>query len=193
MFGKAGRNIPPDDVKFIARLFSAFIGGTPEGMQIALSLLNIRPEPVSTLQTYFKAGQGKHEGSKLRTTDLQMVRAYIWKKTNKVRWDSIEVDEREDASVCDSCGGRYPIDYCLKSMEVVKKTGESRTEMWCNRCRYQHEDPRVRQTADQRVCHGCEKVTCEFHPKHLLFDKPMALLPARAAGEPQLPAGWVRP
>lgn len=195
-FGEVGMNVPKEDIIFIGKLISAYVKQTPQGKQTMLTLMNCAPKPVSTLQTYFKAGHGQREESKLKPSELMEFRGWIFKGVNSVKWDSIEVDEREDATVCDNCGGRYPIDYCMKQVETVKKTGESRFEQWCNHCRYQHEDPRIRQTGDLRSCGTCEKLVCEFHPKHHTLETPtIALLPQRAAAgsDVSLPPNWVRP
>lgn len=189
-------NVPQADVAFIGKLVSAYIKGTPEGKQTALKLLNCEPKPVSALQTYFRASAGsRHEDAKIKPRDLMEFKGWIYKGTNCVKWESIDIDEREDASVCDNCGGRYPVDYCMKQIESTKKTGEMRIEQWCNHCRFQTDDPRVRSTGDQRTCGACEKVTCEFHPKHHVLDRPVALLPQRAASsnDAYLPPGWSRP
>ena len=195
-FVEAGMTVPREDILFIGKLISGYVKQTPQGKHTMLTLMNCAPRPASALQTYFKAGYNGQEDKKLKPSDLMEFRGWIYKGVNAVKWDSIEIDEREDANVCDNCGGRYPIDYCMKQVETIKRTGESRIEQWCNNCRVHHDDPRVRQTGDQKVCGACEKITCEFHPKHHTLNSPaIALLPQRTAAgsDVPLPPGWARP
>lgn len=194
-FIEAGMPVPREDIMFISKLVSSYVKTTPHGKATMLTLMNCKPRPASILNTYYRAGNIGQENQRIKATDLMEFKGWIHKGTNTVRWDAIDIDEREDASVCDSCGGRYPVDYCLAQTENIKRTGEARMEMWCNHCRYQSEDPRVRQTGDQKKCDGCEKIICEFNPKHhSLPNSNIALLPTRAvSGEPNLPPGWVMP
>lgn len=193
--GEAGIRIDPNDLKFIGKLISAYVRSTPQGKQTMLKLMNASVSPASALSTYFKAGFMGQEDQKIRPRDLMQYKGWIYKGNNPLKWEAIEIDEREDATMCDNCGGRFPEDYCLSKIEVIKRTGESRTELWCNHCRYSHDDPKIRQSGDQRTCAACEKVNCEFHPKHhLLPQQPVTMLPQRAAvGAPPLPPGWERP
>lgn len=195
--GEAGIRIDPNDLKFIGKLVSAYVKTTPQGKQTMLKLLNADVVPASPLSTYFKAGHMGQEEQKIKPSDLMQFKGWVYKGTNCVRWNAIEIDDREDATMCDNCGGRFPDDYCMRRVETTKRTGEVKTEQWCNHCRYSHEDPRIRTNADQRTCVGCEKINCEFHPKHhsLTQNSNVALLPQRAASgdAPPLPPGWERP
>jgi hypothetical protein len=190
--GEAGMNVQQEDILFLAKLTRAYFE-TPEGAQTALVYLKSEAKPVSVLRTYFKAGRERRDEWKVNATKLKEFHGYLHQEIGCVPWSAVEVDAREDADTCDSCGGRYPIDYCMTKVEVPKQTGQLVTEKWCNHCRYNHEHPKVRQTGDQRKCAGCEKIACEFHPQHPSAEpqRPVALLaPARAAGDGLGPIGW---
>lgn len=194
--GDAGVRIDPADLKFIGQLVSAYVKTTPQGKQTMLKLMNATVEPAGALNTYFKAGFFGKEDHKIKPRDLMTFKGWIYKGVSSVRWLGVEIDEREDAVVCDNCGGRFPEDYCMKDIETVKRTGETRTEQWCNHCRYSHDDQRTRTTGDQRTCASCEKLVCEFNPKHhtLPVRSNVAMLPQRAvSGDVPLPPGWERP
>jgi hypothetical protein len=194
--GEADVRIDPADIKLIGKLISAYVKQTTPGKQTVLKLLNATVAPASILNTYFKAGHMGQEEQKIRPRDLMEFKGWIYKGTSTVKYEAIDIDEREDAAICDCCGGRFPEDYCLRPVESTKRTGEVKNELWCNHCRYAHEDPRIRTTGDHRTCAACEKVICEYNPKHQsITQAPMAQLPQRATsnGGPPLPPGWERP
>jgi hypothetical protein len=191
---RAGMNLSQQDVLFLGRLASAYFK-TPEGIQTALSYLKIKAKPASILQTYFKAGFSGQEDKRIKSTDLMRIEGWIWRGVQAVPQESVAVDEREDANVCDNCGGSYPVDYCMKQVEAPKQNGTLRVEQWCNRCRYQTEDQRIRQTGDQKRCGACEKVICEFNPKHAeLLPNNVTRFPQQrmlvGGAVPPLPPGW---
>jgi hypothetical protein len=189
---EAGVSLPANDIAFIGKLVSAF-AQTAQGKKTLLHMLKAEPKPASTLRTYFKAGHRGDESQKIAPHDLMEFRGWIYKGTAAIRWDAIEVDEREDATMCDACGGRFPADYCTRKIDVVKRTGEVRSETWCNHCRMSSEDQRIRVTSDDRTCSGCEKVICEFHPRHVAATSVARVPSPQIVGGLALPPGWERP
>lgn len=194
---ECGVNLSPQDITLIVRLVVAY-GSTPQGKHTFLHMLKALVKPASSLKTYFKAGFLNDESQKIKPSDLMEFHGWVYKKTASLRWDAIDIDEREDSVICDNCGGRFPEDYCTKTVEATKRTGELRTEVWCNHCRYQTENPRIKQTGEAKTCAECEKTICEFHPRHIAATMPgkapVALLPQRAANDNLiLPPGWEKP
>lgn len=202
---EAGIRLNPQDFVLIMRMVHAYFK-TERGPQTALHTLHCAPVPASPLKSYFKAGFLNDPSEKIPASNLWEFKGWLLKRGDRIypmKHDTIEMDDREDSTVCDACGGRFPADYCAKNLEVMKSNGVQRVEMWCNHCRQSSEQPRIRETGSLRTCQECPKLICEFHPKHnaLLSPRPsvVALLPAAAAvGGTNIPAnvpippGWNR-
>lgn len=163
---EAGVRIPDEDILLIGRLVSAYVRDTDYGKKTFLKLLNAEVAQPSALKTYFKSGRPHDEQHRIKYSDLVEFKGWIYKGAVAIAHSKVDVDDREDAVVCDSCAGRFPADYCTKQVEVLKASGQTREEVLCNYCRYHSENPRVRETGSASVCAACEKITCENHPRH---------------------------
>lgn len=195
---QADIGLPDQDIRLIGKIFTSFIKDTAAGKRTALHLLRADLKPASVLKTYFKAGRDHSDENRIRSSDLQVYEGIIYKGVAGIPLNQVDVVEKEETRVCDSCGGWFPVDYCTRSVEVLKQTGQSRIEIRCNHCRAYSEDPKIRETGSLGTCGACEKLECEFHPRYVeRTSRPVvALLPA--AGEGRIPAhvsippGWSR-
>lgn len=195
-------DIRPNDFLLIMRMVASYFQ-TERGMRTALTLLNSDIRPASTLKSYYKEGFRGDESERIPSGDLTEYRGWLVRRNGKVyavKYSAIDVDDREDATICDACGARVPYDYCAKSVEAMKNGGYVKTETWCNHCRYNSEQPRIRETGSVVTCSKCEKTTCEFHPRHNeglsgSTSVVAALPPGPSSGIPDnvpIPPGWVR-
>lgn len=190
-------NINDQDLVFMVRLMGDYLR-SPGGRQLMLKALNSEVKPASSLHSYFKAGFLNDETQRIQPSDLVHYSGWIYKQQFGCPQSAIEVDEREDSVICDSCGGKFPGNYCTRNVEVLKNTGRTILETWCNHCRSNSENPRVRESGSPNTCGNCEKKECDFHPKHvetfmnMPTRSPIAgLLPP--AQSMILPPGWENP
>lgn len=163
---EAGVRLPDQDIVLIGKLVSAYVKQTADGKLTALKLLNAEVKPASVLKSYFRAGYLNDEAQRIKPGELKEFRGWIYKDTLAVGYSQIDMDDREDSTICDSCGGKFPADYCAQNIEVLKSNGTTRVETWCNHCRRGSENQRLRDTASEKTCLNCEKTVCEYHPKH---------------------------
>jgi hypothetical protein len=177
-----------DDVLFIGRVVSDYFTNTTNGKHTALMLLKATKAPVSALKSYYPKGHFGNENKRINPKDLTEYRGYIYRGQHAVAFDSIEIDEREDSNICDACGGKFPVYYCMQKVQVLK-TGSIRDELWCNHCRSSSESPKIRDTASPNTCMNCEKRACDFHPKN---PSNVKLLPApqRSTHDPFVSSPW---
>lgn len=196
---EAGIGAGDQDILFIGKLVSEYMLKTAPGKRTALKFLSASIKPASALKTYYRAGFFGDEAQRIPAAHLQEFRGWLYKDSLSVAFDKVEIEDKEDATVCESCGGRFPVDYCAIKLEMPKPNGTTRVEFICNHCRYHSDNPKVRDTGDQKTCAGCEKKICEFHPEHLnapIGRSVMALPPPRQHTTPvnvALPPGWERP
>jgi len=185
---EAGGRLSIEDMKLIGRLATAFFK-TEAGLRVLFKLLGVEPKPASILKTYFKAGQGRHDSVRIKANELHELQCWIYKNKLVVPNEKIEVTDQEETETCASCGGRFPADYCTKQVELFDKSGHSRMDFVCNYCRAHSDQPRIRETGSGQRCMSCEKITCDYHPRHSELARPgsvVALLPA-AQAERQMP------
>lgn len=193
---EAGVDLNREQVFFLMKMFMSFVKETPVGKHVVLWMLNIAAKPVSILKTYFKNGYDRADENRIRSTDLMEYSGYIYKGVASIAYSKVDVMDKEEAHMCDSCGGRFPADYCIRQAEVLKQSGHTRIETLCNHCRYHSENPKIRDTGSARICAGCEKTACEFHPNHV--EAPPILLPPpprefdRIPDNMPIPPGWSR-
>lgn len=185
-------HISKNDLVFIGRLTVRYLR-SPQGVRTILRLLGLEPKPASILKTFFKAGRIQDDFSRIKSTDLQEIHGYIYKNSGVVPAARVDVVEKEETNVCDACGGWFPMDYCIKTVEILQPNGHSKMDNICNYCRYHSDQPRVRESGNSQHCMACEKITCDHHPKHSAPMVPIALLPAageRAMPNVQMPQAW---
>lgn len=177
----------------------------PPGLRTLLThLLLAEPKPASPLKSYYKAGFFGDSTQKIKPEDLYEFRGYLYKtpqgEWRPIKFDQVEIDDREDSVICEACGGKFPAGYCGKPVEVMRNGSPPRVETWCNHCRQNSEDPVVRATGTLDGCIKCEKVICEFHPKHGVSPAARGVVVPllQAAGGSNippnipLPDGWIR-
>ena len=183
---ESGTHIQNHDILFISRIVGAYFK-TENGLRSLLKLLNTEARPASILKTYFKSDRPQTDESRIKATDLQEFRGFIYKNLLAMDHTKIVDIDKEEVEICDACGGRFPADYCTKHVETFSNSGHSRIETRCNHCRYNSELPRVRETGSRQVCLTCEKTACDYHPRNERLMQPaqLALPPAQ-----RIPDAW---
>jgi hypothetical protein len=165
MCQEGGVQISTQDLLFLGRSVTDYIRNTEQGKFTVFKILKTDFKPASNLKSYFQEGYLGDDARKINPQDLLEYHGYIFKRQHAIPYHSVDVDDREDNDVCDSCGTRTPVGYCLKPVEVLAKDGRFKVENRCNHCRFNSEQTSVRATGSSKTCDLCEKTTCEFHPK----------------------------
>jgi hypothetical protein len=163
---EAGAQISNSDLLFVGRIVADFLKNTENGKHMALTAVGADVRPASILKSYFQSGYLGDDTKKIDPRDLKEYRGFVYKGKYGVPYHQVDIDDREDADACDSCGMRFPVGYCLKPIEVKRADGKGAVESRCNHCRLSSEHQNVRDSASSKTCTFCEKRKCEFHPNY---------------------------
>lgn len=186
---RAGVPITEASLLFAARAITQYLAETGEGKQVMLKLLNSTVVEGSYMKQYYPEGFFGEEAKKLDHRALIEYRGWIF-KGKAYPWQAVEIENRPDLEHCDGCGGKFPKAYCAKNVRVYS-VGKERLDTLCNHCRLFSDDPKVRDTASQRVCGDCSATSCQFHPKkaqQIRTSQIAAQTAAKKADEPPHPA-----
>lgn len=166
---QAGVPADADTIRLIGRLISHYIKNTEDGKTTVFKLLQTQLVPASPTSTYYQSGKEGEESAKIPYTDLVEYKGWIYRKVLPVAHSAVSAVQSADTLGCDDCGILGPKQYCVQTALTRTAGGREALEALCNKCRTFSTNPKIRDTADRRVCEGCPMTSCDHHPKRQLL------------------------
>jgi len=162
---QAGVQINAPDYAIIHRAFIDYLLNTAEGKTTMLKILGAEVTPATYEKQYYPEGYFGMDTHRLEHTKLVEYMGWIY-QGKSVAHNRVEVREQPNLLECEGCHGKFPKSYCAILVKTYH-TGRERVEQFCNHCRMNNDDIRIRGEASGKTCSTCTYKSCPYHPTRL--------------------------